>query len=120
MMRRIANRPWPLVILLAGVACLALFICSQVHAQRGGPLNTIVVTGQRPVDSEMQQRVEAAMRSDPFFFDGHVTVTVRDGVVTLQGMVFDEWDLRMAKRIAARIPGVKHVTNDLEIEQGGD
>jgi osmotically-inducible protein OsmY len=92
----------------------------QAHAQGGGSLKTIVVTGQRAVDAEVQQHIEAAMRSDPFFLDGHVTVTVRDGVATLQGMVFDEWDLRMARRIAARIPGVKRVTNALEIEQGGD
>jgi osmotically-inducible protein OsmY len=35
-----------------------------------------------------------------YFYDGHVSVAIRDGVVTLSGMVFDEWDLRAARRIA--------------------
>jgi len=38
----------------------------------------------------------------------------------MRGIVFDEWDLRVAKRIAKRIPGVKRVINDLEIELGGE
>jgi osmotically-inducible protein OsmY len=41
-------------------------------------------------------------------------------VVTMRGFVFDEWDLRAAKRIARRIPGVKHVIDDREIELGGE
>jgi osmotically-inducible protein OsmY len=35
-------------------------------------------------------------------------------------MVFDDWDLRQAIRAAKRIPGVRRVINDLEIELGGD
>jgi osmotically-inducible protein OsmY len=38
----------------------------------------------------------------------------------LHGIVFDEWDLRVAKRIARKVPGVKRVINDLEIELGGE
>jgi osmotically-inducible protein OsmY len=49
-----------------------------------------------------------------------VTVTIKDGAVTLSGMVFDDWDLRTARRIAKRIPGVKRVINDLEIKLGGE
>jgi osmotically-inducible protein OsmY len=54
------------------------------------------------------------------FSDEHVTVTVNNGVATLQGIVFDDWDLRDAIRIARRIPGVKRVNNDLEIKLGGE
>jgi len=64
--------------------------------------------------------VEEALHSDAFFYDEHVTVTVRDGVATLRGIVFDDWDLRQAKRIARKITGVRRVLNDLEISQGGD
>lgn len=60
------------------------------------------------------------MRSDPFFFDEHITITIMDGVVTLHGIVFDDWDLRSARRIAKRIPGVKRVINDLEMKLGGE
>jgi osmotically-inducible protein OsmY len=44
------------------------------------------------------------MRSDQFFYDEHVTITIKNGVVTLHGIVFDDWDPRAARRIAKRIP----------------
>jgi osmotically-inducible protein OsmY len=53
-------------------------------------------------------------------YDAHVTVTVKNGVVTLHGIVFDDWDLRTALRIARRAPRVKRVVNDLEIKLGGE
>lgn len=65
-------------------------------------------------------KVETALHSDPFFYDGHVTITVENGVVRLQGIVFDEWDLRIAKRISRRVAGVKRVINELEIKLGGE
>ncbi len=64
--------------------------------------------------------METALHSDPFFYDGHVTITVENGVVRLQGIVFDEWDLRIAKRISRRVAGVKRVINELEIKLGGE
>jgi osmotically-inducible protein OsmY len=41
-------------------------------------------------------------------------------VVTLHGFIFDEWDLRVVKRIARKTPGVRRVIDDLEIELGGE
>jgi osmotically-inducible protein OsmY len=87
-------------------------------------LDAIVVTAQRRADAAadetIKRQVEAALRSDPFFYDEHVTVTINNGVVTLQGMVFDDWDLRNALRIGRKVPGVKRVVNDLEIKLGGE
>jgi hyperosmotically inducible protein len=87
-------------------------------------LDAIVVTAKRRADAAadetMKGHVAAALRSDPFFYDEHVTVTISNGVVTLQGMVFDDWDLRNAMRIARKIPGVRRVVNDLEIKLGGE
>jgi len=86
--------------------------------------NAIVVTAKRRADAAADETVKgqvaAALRSDPYFYDEHVTVTINNGVVTLQGMVFDDWDLRNAMRIARKIPGVKRVVNDLEIKLGGE
>jgi len=72
------------------------------------------------VDDKMKQQVQEALHSDAFFYDEHVTVTIKDGVATLRGIVFDDWDLRQAMRIARKIPGVRRVVNDLELSQGGD
>jgi len=83
-------------------------------------LDSIVVTARRMADEEVKRQVEEALHTDRYFYDGHVTVTIKDGVVTLSGIVFDEWDLRTAKRIAKCIAGVRRVVNDLEIELGGE
>jgi osmotically-inducible protein OsmY len=64
--------------------------------------------------------VEAAMHADPYFLDEHVTVTVKNGIVILEGIVSDPWDLLDATRIARKIPGVKSVFNDLDLEENGD
>jgi len=108
---------------LLGWACCAAPVCAD---EVGTPatLDAIVVTGKKiqeaVPDAEVKQRVETAMRTDQFFYDNHVTVTIKDGVVTLHGIVFDDWDLRTARRIAKRIPGVKRVINDLEMQLGGE
>ncbi len=52
------------------------------------------------------------------FVDAHVTVTVKDGVVILEGLVFDAWDIVTATRIARKIPGVKRVF--IELADSGD
>jgi osmotically-inducible protein OsmY len=94
------------------------------RVQPANPQAAIVVTAKRlsePVaDQELTKRVKAVLHDDPYFYDEHVTVTVKNGVATLQGIVFDEWDLRQALRLARRITGVKRVVDDLEIKLGGE
>jgi hypothetical protein len=85
-------------------------------------LDPIVVTARKrpePVpDEKLTEQVEVALHSDPFFYDEHVTVTVKNGVVLLEGVVFDDSDVTDAIRIAKRIPGVRHVVTDLYIPDG--
>jgi len=105
--------------IFAALACGAFPVCAGEAA--APPLKTVVVTGKMIVpDAEVKKQVETAMRSDPYFYDGHVTVTIKNGVVTLQGMVFDEWDLRAATRISKKVAGVKRVINELDIKLGGE
>ena len=65
------------------------------------------------------ERVEAALDQAPYLDAEHVTVTSRDGIVTLQGMVGSASDLQDALRIASRVNGVKDVVDELEIWQFG-
>jgi hypothetical protein len=88
----------------------------EIRPPATGVPATIVVTGQKPTaDEEVKKQVETALHSNPYFYDGQVTVTVKDGVVHLQGVVFDDWDLRVARRISKKIAGAKRVVNELEI-----
>jgi len=85
------------------------------------------LAGRRPLrrkrpepvpDDVLTGRVQAALKSEPFFYDEHVTVSIKNGVVTLEGIVFDEWDVHRAMRIARKIAGVKRVVTDFYIPDG--
>jgi BON domain len=105
-------------VLLAYPSFLAR--ADKVAAPTDTRLEEIVVTAKRradPVaDEKLKNQAEEALHADAFFFGEHVTVTISNGVATLQGRVFDDWDMRSTLRIARRIPDVKRVVNDLEIE----
>jgi osmotically-inducible protein OsmY len=70
-------------------------------------------------DAELQMRVQQALHADRYFYDGHVEVTVDRGVVYLRGLVFSDWDLREAKRIAAKAADNGRIVNDLTLIEGG-
>ena len=91
----------------------------QAHASTGNELQQITVTAQKTFpDEEVTERVETALHDDPYVLDTHVTITTKNGVVTLHGFVFDFWDLQAMRRLAKKIPGVKRVVNDLELKGG--
>lgn len=70
-------------------------------------------------DAEVRDRVQLALHDDPYFYDAHVQVSVDDGVVHLHGLVFSDWDLRDAMRIAGKAAGDRRVIDNLTIIQGG-
>jgi hypothetical protein len=110
--------------ILAGWLCWATAASADnaPPAPSARTLDAIVVTAKKrpePVpDEKLTERVAVALHSDPFFYDEHVTVTVKNGVVLLEGVVFDDSDVRDAIRIAKRIPGVKHVVTDFYMPDG--
>lgn len=73
--------------ILAALACCAIPISAdEVRAPAMDVPASIVVTAKRAAaDEEVKNKVETALHSDPYFYDGHVTVTVNDGVVHLTG-----------------------------------
>ena len=70
-------------------------------------------------DAELKDRVQLALHADPYFYDGHVVVSVEQGVVHLKGLVFGDWDLRDAIRIATKASGDRPVVNNLTLVVGG-
>ena len=120
--------------LRAGKACVGALLAHLswgallAHAENlpaaNDRLDPITVTARRQenlaADEEVLQRAQGALRSDPYFYDEHVTVTISHGVLTLHGIVFDDWDLHNALRLARRVPGVNRVINDLDIMLGGE
>jgi BON domain len=113
----------------SAAAVLASMLCwaSSVSADNAGApavghLDPIVVTAKRrpePVaDEVLTKRVEAAMHANAYFNDEHVTVYIKNGVVTLEGVVYDDWDVRTAMRIARKIAGVRRVVSDFYVPDG--
>ena len=70
-------------------------------------------------DMALKDRVQLALHADPYFYDSHVVVTVEHGVVHLTGLVFSDWDLRDAIRIATKAAGDRPVVNNLTLVVGG-
>jgi osmotically-inducible protein OsmY len=107
------------------LACTCTLAASAVPAASADVrLNEVVVTAKRQpdpaADARLAVQVESALAADAYFNSEHVSVTVLNGVATLHGIIFDDWDLRNAIRISRRIPGVRRVVNDLEIKLGGE
>jgi hypothetical protein len=102
----------------------AMPVAAQEATELGGRPPAIVATSApRRADpmaaEELRKRVQDALHADPYFDDGHVTVFVESGDVTMRGFVSSDWDLMDAIRIAARAAGDTRVVDYLSIEQGG-
>jgi hypothetical protein len=79
------------------------------------PREQVVITATKPDDAVLTAKVEKALNDDPYIFADHVTVTAKDGVVRLQGIVFGVQDLRRMLVLARRIAGKRRVINELEL-----
>jgi len=73
----------------------------------GGPLT----------DDEITARVRRLLRSDAATSMLGILVTTEDGVVTLRGLVQTLEDTDNAAEVAARVPGVVDVVDELEVEE---
>jgi hypothetical protein len=86
-------------------------------------LSQIVVQARKiPVtlpDEIVTQQIESAIRANRYLNADHVTIQTRNGVVHLQGLIQDEWDLRQLQRLVRRIGSVRRVVNDLDLDTGG-
>ena len=101
----------------------ALLCCSPpVRAEDPDPnavrkLETIVVKDKAwtaAANEKLRMEVQTALHDDAICYDYHITVVVKDGVVTLTGFVVDHKDLVDAVRVSKKIPGVKKVQIELD------
>ena len=75
----------------------------------------VVVTGTREADAVLAAKVEQALEKDPYLFAGHINVTAENGVVRVEGIVEDPFDMVQILRLARRIAGKRRVINQIEI-----
>jgi osmotically-inducible protein OsmY len=79
----------------------------------------IVVTAKRS-DEAIAANVEAALKQNPYIFSDHITVTAKNGVVRVAGMVNDLNDLLAILRVARRVAGRGRVVNEIEFQAVDD
>jgi hypothetical protein len=112
-------------IRLGIITVLASCFASQAGAQSTLPWSERPARGGVAASAAAESadaarlRVETALRLDPYFYDAHVNVLLKKGVVVLEGFVFSDWDLIQAIRIANKAAGGARVVNSLSIEVGG-
>ena len=125
-MRRLAARLDFAKVLIGAVSAAVLgFSATPIAAQQAPPasrdvLQEITVTARKvsKTDAEVQEQVETALHSDRYIFSDHVTITSRNGVITLRGIATDYWDVIAMKRLVRRMPGVKKVVDDIAVSLG--
>jgi osmotically-inducible protein OsmY len=74
---------------------------------------------ERAADADTAARVETALSADPQLFARHIDVWVDRGVVHLGGYVWSVSDLLLAQNLAASVPGVRAVSDEMELMRGG-
>lgn len=99
---------WSRATALASVALLAACATSAPKP-----------AAQTQADEATAQRIYAALDADPTYFYRHVDVRVDDGVAELRGYIWGTQALYRAKTIAAGVPGVRRVVNNMELEREG-
>jgi osmotically-inducible protein OsmY len=114
-------RPMQRLLPSISIAALCVGGVCRTDASAASQLDPIVVSAHKLAvpDEEVTQRVETAFDADKYFYGAQVHVRTRNGVVYLDGSVWDDWDMRNVLRIARHIPGVKRVVNNLDIGPDG-
>ncbi|MBV8144044.1 MAG: BON domain-containing protein [Gammaproteobacteria bacterium] len=91
--------------------CLAQAAAKKTSA----PLEEIIVQGTRSADEQITERVQSALANDRWIYAEHVIVTTEKGVVRVEGLTSDSWEMHRILREARKTPGVKRVLNQLEM-----
>jgi cytidylate kinase len=63
----------------------------------------------------LEARVRAALKEDPQTRDTSITIVAKQGKVNLRGIVLDAEEREDAERVAAAVPGVSAVANELRL-----
>ena len=66
-------------------------------------------------DKELLQEITNLLKSDPGLDATHITVTVKNGIVTLSGTVRTSTAKWMAKEAIKHISGIKHINEELGV-----
>jgi osmotically-inducible protein OsmY len=78
-------------------------------------VNDLCVQPLHNRDAEIAEAVDLVLNKNPLLEAGRITVSVREGRVTLRGLVANETEKRMAERDTWYVDDVREVVNALEV-----
>jgi osmotically-inducible protein OsmY len=109
-----------LLAMMLGVAAVAggLSASAQTPASPGdtkSQLPQVVVSARREADAVLTAKVEKALQDDPYVYVPHISVTTENGIVRLEGLATDVYELRRALMLARRVAGKRRVVDDVEL-----
>ena len=100
-------------LLGAAGSCLAQ---DAAKKKANAPLDEVLVQGAREAaDEQITQQVQTALTNDPWIYAEHVTLTTRNGIVRVEGITSDTWEMRRIMRECRKTPGVRRCLNQLEM-----
>ncbi len=102
------------------IACQMVIVAGKTVAGladpiSAGPTPQVIVSADRAADPVLQAKIETVLRDDPYIFSDHVTVRAENGVVRVEGIVYNVQDMRRILYLARRIAGKRRVVNLLEL-----
>ena len=114
------NRIGPLLVAALGVAALAArppasAQSSAVTSRKATSTEEVVVSAARRADEQVTEQVEKTLTNDPWIYAEHVTLTTRNGIVRVEGITSDAWEMRRILRECRKTPGVRRCLNQLEM-----
>jgi hypothetical protein len=79
------------------------------------PPTEVVVEATRLPDEQITRQAVEAVSNDPWIYSDHITISTRNGVIRVEGIVQDteEW-FRILDR-CRKIPGARRVVSELEM-----
>jgi osmotically-inducible protein OsmY len=91
---------------------ITLVTCGMIACATQQPPRS---AAQQQADQATTQRVQAALNAQTNTNFSKVNVSTYDGVVRFGGLVWSTDDIYTAARVAGAVPGVKSVTNDIQL-----
>lgn len=106
------------VAVVAALLCWATRIIADEAKPDQKPLSEIVVSAKKVPsvlpDEVVTERIESTLSADPYFYSEHITITTVNGVVHLDGIIFEWNDLNRILK-AIRRTGARRIIDNLEL-----
>jgi hypothetical protein len=107
---KIFRRTWPAALLLSGLMTLPAIGQEQAGQDPGAQ----ATAGQR-TDSQIETDVVRAIDANPTLTNDWITAGTVQGEVTLSGTSASDANRKLTESIAAKVPGVTKVVNNLKV-----